>query len=299
MSLLKFQRPPLETQAKGTVDVDRELSLNPLNLPERRYHNSLLALVQERTASGPWDWFRQCLSRVTDRGGYALALLPVLTDRIDTGHWPHHPTEFSTEIVIGLLILFGVHRLYRKIDTFRAIAKQDPLTGLGNRMDFIEHLVTMKRRARQTGMQFALAYIDLNDFKLINDAYGHTIGDQVLEAIAGGLRRSIRSGLDHCFRLGGDEFAVLLSHTEASQGLNILKRGLQDTPVPVIDRLSCAIGIVSGGAPQDATPVEELVERADALMYRAKARVLPYSQSRTERYTQLQIGKASCNATSL
>lgn len=297
MRHLKIQRKPTEARAPTGSAASTVCHVMDSD-GQRRYH-SLLALVQQRMATGLWTKLRQCIAKLIDRSGYALALLPVFTDRIDTGHWPQHPKEFSTEIVIGLLILIGVHYLYRRIDSFRTIANQDPLTGLGNRRDFVDQLVMITNRSRQSRMPFALAYIDLNDFKLVNDTYGHAVGDQVLEAIAGGLRRSIRSGLDYCFRLGGDEFAVLLSHTDAAQGLKILKRGLQDTPIPVIDGVSCAIGIVSGGGSQDLTHISNLVARADALMYRAKAGVLPHSPCGAELFTQLDIGYVSCGAAAL
>lgn len=70
------------------------------------------------------------------RAAYSLALLPVLTDWVDTGHWPHHPREFVTEIFVGAVIVFGVWRLHRRGDRFRSLAQTDSLTGLGNRARF-------------------------------------------------------------------------------------------------------------------------------------------------------------------
>lgn len=73
---------------------------------------------------------------IKDRVGYGLAAPPVLTDWIDTGHWPHHPREFATEVVISVVIFFGVHRLMGRAKKFKEASETDSLTGLGNRARF-------------------------------------------------------------------------------------------------------------------------------------------------------------------
>jgi hypothetical protein len=70
------------------------------------------------------------------RAAYSLSLLPVLTDWVDSGHWPEHPRELATEVALGALIVIGVALLYRRGDRFRTLAETDALTGLGNRFRF-------------------------------------------------------------------------------------------------------------------------------------------------------------------
>jgi diguanylate cyclase (GGDEF)-like protein len=89
------------------------------------------------------------------------------------------------------------------------LARLDPLTGLGNRRAFDESLTSEISRARRTGNALSVVILDIDDFKEINDGFGHLNGDRCLREVAGQLRATARLG-DTCFRWGGDEFAVLL-----------------------------------------------------------------------------------------
>ncbi len=149
----------------------------------------------------------------------------------------------------------------------------DALTDLPNRFLSLDRLDHAIREARRSGECVALLFLDLDDFKKINDSLGHEVGDQVLIEAAGRLRASVRSG-DTVGRLGGDEFVVLLG------GLNDAADAL-----PVVDNLmtrlrepyrldgrelvmSVSIGIAA--YPQDGDDVSELLRKADSAMYHAK-----------------------------
>jgi diguanylate cyclase (GGDEF)-like protein/PAS domain S-box-containing protein len=151
-------------------------------------------------------------------------------------------------------------------------AFHDPLTKLPNRALFynrVEH--ALARRDREI-TPLAILFIDLDDFKGVNDAFGHSIGDQLLMQIATNLRRSLRAG-DTAARFGGDEFAVLLENADPERTAHIAQRILDtfDEPVLLGDkemRISGSVGaVVSTTRNED---VESLVANADAAMYRAK-----------------------------
>lgn len=208
-----------------------------------------------------WAWLRA-------RVAYLLALLPVLTDWIDSGHWPQHLHELATEVVIGLLMLVGVWLLYRRGDRFKQLAETDALTGLGNRLRFRADLAEAIAKARQSGQRLALAFIDVDDFKLINDRFGHLAGDDVLREVGRVLRRGVRDGVDHCYRIGGDEFAVLVTTMDASSAITALHRAFAQASSNLTHvHMSCSVGVISLGASDGPA---EFVRRADELMYAAK-----------------------------
>lgn len=220
-----------------------------------------------------------------DRWAYALALLPILTDWIDTGHWPHHPREFATELVISAVLCLCVHRLLRKAAYYRGASETDALTGLGNRLRFRLDLEAKIESARKAKTCLTLAYVDANHFKTINDTLGHEAGDSALKAVGDALARSIREGTDGAYRLGGDEFAVLMLGADLASAHAALDRGFARGSVA--PPLSCSVGIVKlrGGERAD-----EFVRRADSLMYAAKRRSIASARATGGVQTILHLG---------
>ena len=204
---------------------------------------------------------------IKDRVGYGLAVLPVLTDWIDTGHWPLHPREFATEVVISVVIFFGVHCLMGRAKKFKEASETDPLTGLGNRARFRSEVDAKIAVARRKRKSLALAYVDADRFKDINDAFGHHAGDEALRDLGRALARSVRQGVDGAYRLGGDEFAVLLLGVDERGCLAALNRGFTEASTTSRHSLSCSVGIVWL---TDTERADDLVQRADQLMYSAK-----------------------------
>ena len=152
----------------------------------------------------------------------------------------------------------------------------DPLTGLCNRALFIEQLGRRLKAAheRPGGEAFALLYLDLDRFKVINDSLGHLVGDQLLFAVSRRLESCLRQG-DVLSRLGGDEFAILLNALHTDQQANVIAFRVQETlskPFSIDGRevfTSASIGIAYG-APRYTTP-DEMMHDADTAMYQAKA----------------------------
>ncbi|MCU1622440.1 MAG: diguanylate cyclase/phosphodiesterase with sensor(s) [Frankiales bacterium] len=163
-----------------------------------------------------------------------------------------------------------VAALHQAVGDATRQARQDPLTGLPNRTDFLEKL----KAARASARQVSLLFIDLDDFKLVNDTLGHPVGDALLCLVGDRIVGSVR-GDDLVARLGGDEFAVLLTSTpphEAEGAAERIRQALsQPFRVPGHHvSIGASTGVVLCSGDLDNSP-EELLRDADVAMYRAKA----------------------------
>ena len=163
--------------------------------------------------------------------------------------------------------------LIKQKDILHYQAHHDALTGLPNRIlfsDRLEHGIALANHYRT---KLALFFIDLDNFKQINDSLGHPIGDKVLIAVAERLKKTLHKE-DTLARLGGDEFTVIVETIESLQKISLLAETIQH----VLSRqlyvegqslyLSCSIGI--SFYPQDASTASDLLKYADAAMYKAK-----------------------------
>lgn len=152
-------------------------------------------------------------------------------------------------------------------------AHQDPLTQLPNRTLFLDRLHHALARAHRDKTQLAVCYIDLDEFKPVNDTYGHAAGDRLLIEIAARLRGQIRGG-DTAARLGGDEFVLILTHlVEAEECRQAMDRVLAAITAPVqIDKQTVSISASIGIAlyPRDGDKADDLLLLADQAMYEAK-----------------------------
>ena len=153
-------------------------------------------------------------------------------------------------------------------------AKQDPLTGLGNRAQLEEELDRLLLRSKRTPTRFGLLYIDLDYFKQINDSFGHGLGDLLLAVIANRLRRSMRD-VDLITRIGGDEFVALLHDLHDPNDAALIASKIIHTlsePITLNGHhllISASVGIAT--FPQHGASASELLNHADQALYRAKA----------------------------
>ncbi len=149
----------------------------------------------------------------------------------------------------------------------------DSLTGLPNRVSIFENMKYSLDMIKKNNKKFAIFFLDLNNFKEINDTKGHAIGDEVLKTVANRLLESIRKN-DIVGRLGGDEFVVIANHIVREKEIKILANRLiekMNQPIQIANQefiLKCAIGISI--APYDAMQAETLLSYADQAMYKAK-----------------------------
>ncbi|HAD48801.1 ligand-binding sensor domain-containing diguanylate cyclase [Idiomarina sp.] len=168
-----------------------------------------------------------------------------------------------------------------KTTELEAIARQDPLTGLGNRRAFDERLKLEVKRSARSGGLLSLAIIDVDYFKQVNDEFLHTIGDQVLIELARRLRRILRD-IDYAARWGGEEFAVLLPDTGLEQAYDAAERirlaiERHDFSHLIGDKqLTVSIGVASN---QHYPDHSSLLVAADKALYEAKNK----GRNRTEK----------------
>ena len=163
-----------------------------------------------------------------------------------------------------------IARLRRKI---RQIASHDELTGLYNRREIFRILAREKAMSRRAGMPFSLCLVDLDDFKTVNDTYGHLTGDFVLKEFAGTLKENIRSE-DYAGRYGGEEFIVIFvnytlkeNHAPSAQRLLAAIRNLRFPDISDTLRVTASIG-VAVYRPDES--IDALLARADQALYQAK-----------------------------
>ncbi|WDD96636.1 sensor domain-containing diguanylate cyclase [Thalassomonas actiniarum] len=159
-------------------------------------------------------------------------------------------------------------------EIIKIAANNDPLTGLPNRNFFYELSENIRSEAIRNGVRLSLLFIDLDDFKAVNDQYGHDIGDLVLCQVAECINHSVRKN-DIIGRLGGDEFVLCLYGVANDQALNGIAKGLIDK-ISAIDmvqghviNISASIGVACTNDPGNIV-LTDMIKLADKLMYQAK-----------------------------
>lgn len=188
--------------------------------------------------------------------------------------------EFTPKVREAILTLMqevadlrkSLDEMSKRFAAEKQLADQDPLLPVYNRRAFVRELTKAQASIERYHGQASLVYIDLNDFKQINDNYGHQAGDHVLYEFSARLVASVR-GTDIVGRLGGDEFGLILTHTdqEASSVLmGRLSQKLENDPImwdeqPLDVRMSYGIAVLSPGI-----DVEETMATADNQMYLEK-----------------------------
>ena len=234
---------------------------------------------------------------VSDAGLFVRALHPDDRDRVLAAHARTHATHESLSVEYRLIakdqrvvwirdegvVVFGDDGspLYLQgymlditpereaQEQLRQMALYDTLTGLANRAFFHEQFQHAVSIRKEPGHQSALLFLDLNDFKNVNDRWGHDVGDAVLASLGARVQQTLRAG-DSAARLGGDEFAIVIpSIAEAPEAVRVAERLLAaiSTPIEFDGRqvtVSASIGISVGD------DVEAMLQEADAAMYRAK-----------------------------
>jgi len=177
------------------------------------------------------------------------------------------------DVISGMII--DITDRKRMEETIKHQAFHDILTGLPNRLLFLDHLVLALKQASRDHHMVAVMYLDLDNFKEINDSLGHASGDELLTAVAQRLKTCLRDS-DTIARLGGDEYCILLSKTDSEDDITVIaKKTILAFRQPfVIDdhtiHTSTSIGISL--YPSDGNDPEALIKNADMAMYNAKKR---------------------------
>lgn len=237
-------------------------TLDSLDLPARgqflqRYFRAITHLdLSESQCLQLWEEMLTRRRMLSDQLGRQVSLKTTLMD------------------VLSAAGLFRVPILieYEDLKKLQLNAVTDPLTGLHNRRLFGETFEKEINRARRYGLPLGLVILDLHRFKEVNDKHGHPRGDDVLQAAAATLIKTLRTS-DSAFRIGGDEFALLLPQTDAAQALALSRRiatVFEETLQPL--QLSVSVSMDHGVAtfPIDGEQADQLIRIADERLYRLK-----------------------------
>jgi diguanylate cyclase (GGDEF)-like protein/PAS domain S-box-containing protein len=186
-----------------------------------------------------------------------------------------HKSSTSGEVVNFIATSIDITDRKAHEERIRFLAHHDVLTELPNRSLCLQRLSEALAQARASGERVAVLFIDLDRFKLINDTLGHHIGDGLLRTVARRLSQAVRAD-DTVSRLGGDEFVIIMRHISDREELDMV---VNQRMIPSIRQsavvegntiaVSCSVGVAL--YPDDATDQDELMRRADAAMYEAKA----------------------------
>lgn len=193
--------------------------------------------------------------------------LPVSEDRFQlVSIW-----NATARLLIFLTVSILVSRLKIALARETESAHTDHLTGIANRRSFYEMTEAEMSRALRYNHPLTVMYIDVDDFKTVNDRFGHNTGDDLLRAVAQTLKRDVRA-VDRVARLGGDEFAVLLPET-GEEAARFVVRKLQKDLIDAVEGeerwpVTFSIGVITCAVPPCS--VEEITKLADNLMYAAK-----------------------------
>ena len=207
---------------------------------------------------------RMCIPLVSF--GQTLGVL--VLDSAETGAFHVGDTQ-SLESVADICATAIQNAHY--VERVKQLAYLDGLTGIFNRRFFELRISEEIERARRYGTGLAVIMVDIDNFKKLNDEFGHLLGDEVLRQVSSLFHQQVRK-MDVVCRYGGEEFAILLSQTNAEQALGVaekLRRLVETWQFPGVPR---PVSISAGAAtyPEDGTTRDELVKAADAGLYAAK-----------------------------
>ena len=242
---------------------------------------ALLALLRRRERTVLDVWLMVVMSSwLLD----ATLSAVVSSSRYDLGWYAGRSFGFVAACCLLITLLFEMNRLYDRLSSSLALAQtlqldltfraeNDSLTGLPNRALFYDRLATAMTRCRRSKSLMALLYVDIDDFKKINDGLGHAAGDELLRWFAKRLSQSVRAA-DTVARLGGDEFTVILENLPSREVaervvvklMAALRRPVGAGQNDIEPKASVGIAYFTDG---DLKP-DELVKQADAALYRAK-----------------------------
>lgn len=181
--------------------------------------------------------------------------------------------------LLAALVILAISHVY-EVSRVRAhykllhLATTDNLTSLANRTRFLDVFERERNHAERNKTPFSMLLIDLDDFKLVNDRYGHDVGDDVLRYVAASIQHRIRK-TDLACRIGGEEFGILLPGADLSRAIGVaedIRKAIADVPyakAEIVIPLSVSTGVAEYG--EDGVDLASLYSAADGFMYKAKA----------------------------
>ncbi|HET6630856.1 MAG TPA: EAL domain-containing protein [Woeseiaceae bacterium] len=268
----------ITTDADGCVDyvnpVAQDLTGLEIRNARGRPINEIMMIINEHTRAPVENPVLRCL-----REGRVIALAENSVLINSEGHEvpiqdSAAPIRDRIGNVIGAVMVF--HDVSKESRLFRQLSYQashDSLTGLINRREFENRLVTALDSAHRSGLRHALLYLDLDQFKVVNDTFGHTAGDELLRQISELAQANIRS-TDVVARLGGDEFGILLERCSEERAIAVaeaIRNGVEAhrfTWQDAFTSVRCSIGVVL--IDDESPSVASVMSSADVACYSAK-----------------------------
>lgn len=216
-------------------------------------------------------WFTERWMGVTI--SIVSAITWLITD-FTAGHAYSYPAIPYWNMIVRLgtflIMTLILSALKKALEHEKELARTDPLTGVANGRYFITLADMEINRARRYKHSFTVVYIDLDNFKTVNDHFGHSTGDALLRSVAHTIRNNIRA-TDIVGRLGGDEFAILLPET-GPEPAEVITRKVQKVNLDVMQKnewpVTFSIGVVTFVSPPST--VDEMLKISDGVMYAAK-----------------------------
>ncbi|HST36661.1 MAG TPA: diguanylate cyclase [Allosphingosinicella sp.] len=276
-----------ETQQRNLVTVERRLGMylaiidRLVMLEQAGRHREAIATVRSGLGRRQIEEFLAALHRVEHEERRLLDLRSAQSAAAEAlGARNNYIFAAAAALLMALLTaaILSATRAHRRAleltEELHQLATTDGLTGLPNRRQLMFALETEVRRAGRTGRPLALALLDIDHFKAINDTHGHPAGDAVLVAVAEVLREVTRGG-DVLGRFGGEEFAVLMPETSLDQAqlaCERLRRAIQkrrmDYPNGAAGHITISTGVARLAGEEG---LDHLIHRADIALYEAKA----------------------------
>jgi len=203
----------------------------------------------------------------------ASAVIWLITD-FTAGHIYVHPAipywNMGVRLGTFLILTFLLSALKKGMEHEKELARTDSLTGVANRRYFFELADMEINRARRYKHPFTVVWMDLDNFKTVNDHFGHSTGDALLRSVANTLQKNIRA-TDIVARLGGDEFAILLPET-GPEPAEVITHKIQKVNLDVMEKnewpVTFSVGVVTFVSPPST--VDEMLKMSDGVMYNAK-----------------------------
>ncbi|WP_299204614.1 GGDEF domain-containing protein [uncultured Amphritea sp.] len=257
----------------GSLPLRYELSVATRNdepLLGSAFEKAVLHIDPKEGQSIRDKWIAITIEKVTDYTLLWLTLLVLGTVLIVSLYWNHYLARANRTILETLKDLHDVRvQLEDQNLLFKQQSITDALTGIYNRLKLDEDLCYAVKRSERTKREFSVILLDIDNFKLVNDSFGHLLGDEVLKAFAALLVSAVRQ-TDIVGRWGGEEFLIICPDTDL-QGVSVLaeqlRKKIAEHPFPEEKSLNASLGVVAHNRDEQADAV---IARVDKALYRAK-----------------------------
>lgn len=294
---LRLSQSVFENTAEGIMVTDAEATVVEVN----QAFNDIMGYSREEVIGGNprlWksgrqddDFYRAMWKALQETGQWRGEIWNRRKDGTVFPEWQNisSVTDDAGNVTHYVSVFSDISQIKRSQEELDHLAHHDALTDLPNRLLLNERLAQAIKRADRHGTQLAVIFLDIDHFKLINDSFGHTVGDKLLQQVARYLQHTLRQE-DTVSRLGGDEFVLLIEDVKTPDNLGDMVEKLFQAfrnPIDIDEkemRITASLGI--SVYPRDGDDADTLLRNADAAMYRSKDEGRNTYQFYTEEFTR-------------